>query len=133
MLKVSEAFCSVPKDERKGVCIGIVPTNENQPGLFTLKNGYPNIFVEVPIITPLPVSDPKRPDLINRNHVNILSSDAIIALPGGNGTANEIMLAQKFGKPIIIFESENAQNDSPDTIPRTRSIQEIENFLNGIN
>lgn len=36
-----------------------------------------------------------------RNAINVLSSDVVIALPGGAGTLSEIALALKAGKPVI--------------------------------
>jgi len=129
MLKVSEAFCSVPKSERKGMCIGIVPTSEKPPGHFIMKKNYPNPYVEIPIITPLPTSDRQKPDQINRNHVNILTSDAVIALPGGTGTRNEIMLAVKFGNPLILFDPENRLKDVSPQAPRACALADIEQFL----
>jgi len=32
-------------------------------------------------------------DMNSRNHINILSSDVVIALPGSKGTYSEVMLA----------------------------------------
>ncbi|MCE5203583.1 MAG: TIGR00725 family protein [Coriobacteriales bacterium] len=37
-----------------------------------------------------------------RNVVNVLSSDVVIALPGGSGTLSEVALALKSGKPVIV-------------------------------
>lgn len=40
-----------------------------------------------------------------RNNVNVLSSDVVIACgPGGAGTASEIALALKAGKPVILLD-----------------------------
>jgi uncharacterized protein (TIGR00725 family) len=38
-----------------------------------------------------------------RNVINVLSSDVVIALPGGPGTLSEIALALKSGKPVIVL------------------------------
>lgn len=38
-----------------------------------------------------------------RNAVNALSSDVVIALEGGEGTASEMALALKGGKPVILL------------------------------
>ena len=40
---------------------------------------------------------------MSRNHINVLSADAILALPGGSGTASEVELAVRYGKPVIAF------------------------------
>lgn len=37
-----------------------------------------------------------------RNAINVLSSDAVIALPGGSGTLSEVALALKSGKTVIV-------------------------------
>jgi uncharacterized protein (TIGR00725 family) len=37
-----------------------------------------------------------------RNVINVLSSDAVIALPGGAGTLSEVAHALKAGKPVIV-------------------------------
>ncbi len=36
-----------------------------------------------------------------RNIINVLSSDVVIALPGGAGTVSEVALALKSGRPVI--------------------------------
>ena len=38
-----------------------------------------------------------------RNAINVLSSDVVIALPGGAGTLSEIALALKAGKAVIVL------------------------------
>lgn len=38
-----------------------------------------------------------------RNAINVLSSDVVIALPGGPGTVSEVALALKSGKTVIIL------------------------------
>lgn len=52
MTSVSEAFCGVP--QRVGRSIGVVPTQADDDGIFRALPGYPNAFVEVPILSPLP-------------------------------------------------------------------------------
>ncbi len=100
MEAVSKAFYTVP--DRKGLVIGILPGMEKQDGYESLP-GYPNPWVELPIYTHLPLSGPKGVDPMSRNHINILSSSVIIALPGSHGTASEIILAQKYNKPLVAF------------------------------
>lgn len=39
-----------------------------------------------------------------RNLINVLSSDVIIACPGGAGTLCEVALAAKNGKPVILLD-----------------------------
>ena len=38
-----------------------------------------------------------------RNVINVLSSDVVIACPGGAGTLSEVALALKNGKPVILL------------------------------
>lgn len=38
-----------------------------------------------------------------RNHINILTSDVVVALPGSYGTMNEITFAKTHGKPVILY------------------------------
>lgn len=101
MTSVSRAFIEEPS--RLGQSIGIVKTDPCLENGFAPSKGYPNPYVEIPIYTPLAGYNPDTPTAINRNYINILSSDLIIALPGGLGTINEIELALQFGKPIILF------------------------------
>jgi uncharacterized protein (TIGR00725 family) len=67
--------------------------------------GYPNAFIEIPIATHLSLSgdDGRKP--LSRNHLTVLTPDAIIALPGGAGTESEIALAMRYNTPIIVHES----------------------------
>jgi uncharacterized protein (TIGR00725 family) len=38
-----------------------------------------------------------------RNVINVLSSDVVIALPGGSGTVSEVALGLKAGRPVIVL------------------------------
>jgi uncharacterized protein (TIGR00725 family) len=38
-----------------------------------------------------------------RNVINVLSSDVVVALPGGPGTLSEIALARKTGRPLVLL------------------------------
>ncbi|MBN1192807.1 MAG: TIGR00725 family protein [Coriobacteriia bacterium] len=38
-----------------------------------------------------------------RNVINVLSSDVVIALPGGSGTLSEVALALKSGKTVVVL------------------------------
>lgn len=93
MMSVGRGF--VETAPRAGLCIGILRGESDGRPL----EGYPNPFVEVPIFTHLPAGD-DGPD--SRNHLNILSSTVILALPGGDGTRSEIDLALRYGRPVAI-------------------------------
>lgn len=65
--------------------------------------GYPNVFVDLAIRTHLPSSGGAGLSALSRNHVNVLSSDVLVALPGGSGTAFQIELAIRYGVPVCRF------------------------------
>jgi len=127
MTSVSDAYISSPRV--CGICIGVVPCT-NKDHRETPKNGYPNKFVELPIFTHLPYSGKKGQDDLSRNHINILSSTAIIVLPGGDGTASEVELAVKYQKPILAFaSSESLLAKFHKDVERAFNITDVEAFL----
>jgi uncharacterized protein (TIGR00725 family) len=81
MTAVSRAFCAVAG--RAGLSIGVLPGD----GWGRSPDGYPNPWIELAIRTHLPLRGPEGGALLSRNHINVLSADAIVALPGGAGTA----------------------------------------------
>ena len=97
VLEASKAYVESP--ERYGNVIGVVPGSLGED--YGVKAGYPNDFVEMPIFTHLPGSDPRGQD--SRNYINILSGDIILALSGGAGTEAELDLALKNKKPVLVF------------------------------
>lgn len=127
MLKASEAFSSV--SGRKGLCIGIVPSTMNSSGQYIPNLGYPNEFVEIPIYTPLPSLDYEHPEKLNRNYVNVLTSDVVVVLPGNIGTRNEIELALRFNKPMILFCPQGYYDDIDGSVSRTDKIEDIRKFI----
>lgn len=100
MAAASRAFFNTRN--RRGLVIGIIPGAVTEKG-YAPKNGYPNQWVEIPIFTHLPLSGAQGTQQMSRNHINILSSNVIIALPGSSGTASEIRLALDHGKPVVAF------------------------------
>lgn len=101
MAAVTRAYIQAPR--KGGVAIGVLPTFLDSQGRYVCKAGYPNEWVEVCITTPLGGYDPRMPQEISRNHINILSSDVVVALPGGEGTSNELRLALQFERPAIFL------------------------------
>ena len=99
MAAVSEAFAGVPG--RRGLVIGVLPapSSENPDP----RVGYPNPWVDIAIRTHLPLLGERGSEPLSRNHINILSSDVIVALPGGSGTLSEVTLAQRYGRPIVAW------------------------------
>jgi predicted Rossmann-fold nucleotide-binding protein len=127
MTAVSEAFTRV--EARQGICIGIAPSKAHPDLGYAAKPGYPNASVELAILSPLGNFNWNKPEALTRNHINILTSDAIVALPGGSGTQNEIELAVRFRKPVILFGPEHEFISAPAGAPRTVSLSEVQEFI----
>jgi len=128
MAAVSEAFAAVP--ERAGLVFGVVKARR----LAELVNGRrkyepvpPNPWVEVPIFTHLPLSASSGKDPLSRNHINVLTADAVVVLPGGAGTRSEIELASEYDRPLILFLGKETVDGlgAEDLLPagRSRSVQ----------
>ncbi len=62
-----------------------------------------NQYVDIEVLTPIDVGD--------FLFAGILSSDAIITIPGGAGTLAELCLAYRYKKPIVIIEGINKDYD----------------------
>jgi uncharacterized protein (TIGR00725 family) len=84
--------------DRRGVSIGILPAGP--------PNAYPNPWVDIAIHTHLPQRGEEGAGERSRNHLNVLSSHVLIALPGGAGTRTEVELARKYGRPLIAYLGE---------------------------
>jgi len=108
-----------------------------KPGPTVAPPGYPNEWAEVVIQTHLATSGTAGTDLTSRNHINILSSDVVVALPGGPGTLSEVQLANIYGKQAIAFlgpEEDEKTIASLATaadleVPIARTIDEVDAFL----
>jgi predicted Rossmann-fold nucleotide-binding protein len=99
MAAAAEGFVSV--ETRAGFSLGMAPHDPegaiDQPNRAPDGRPYPNPFVEIAVFTALP---PRAADWRNapsRNHVNILTSHALVALPGAVGTTNELEMAAELG------------------------------------
>jgi predicted Rossmann-fold nucleotide-binding protein len=67
---------------------------------------------------------------LSRNHINVLSSAAVIALPGGYGTAAEVDLAVRYGKPIVAYSPDpNLVVDFHQSVPRADTLETVKRFL----
>jgi len=132
---VSRAFFET--SPRSGLVIGIIPAEVQ--GLHRLENrtatgvvyeppdGYPNEWVEIAIYTHLPDSGERGTLRSSRNHINVLSADAIVALPGQAGTESEVWLATQYGIPIIAYGDH--RRAPPHGVRRAQSIDEVREFL----
>lgn len=127
MASAAEAFCAITP--RRGLSIGVVPTTGDNHNGFVMKDGYPNQWVELPILSPLSVFDGSDQNALTRNHINILTSHVIVALPGTKGTINEVDLALRFAKPIIVYGAPKDLTSFPYQAPQTRDLQIVQRFI----
>ena len=86
---------------REGIALGILPGEAREEGgtrIYRSPDGYPNPWVEVAVRTHLPLTGASGLDERSRNHLNVLTSDVVVALPGWAGTATEMELATSGGR-----------------------------------
>ena len=134
MESVTRAF--VETSPRTGIAIGIIPATvdrldalehrEAASVAYDLRDGYPNPWVELAIYTHLPDSGPEGTLRSSRNHINVLSADAIVALPGEAGTESEMWLAVQYGVPIVACGDHRTL---PGGVPRATTLDQVRAFL----
>ena len=125
MASVSRAFFE--SDPRQGLVIGILPHN---PDTERPRTGYPNPWVELPIVTHLPLSGADGSSPMSRNHINVLSCACLIALPGSAGTWSEIALAVRYGKPIVVYGIDRHElKVQTGEIPVTTDFELVKSFV----
>jgi uncharacterized protein (TIGR00725 family) len=130
MTSVSRAY--VRAKRARGICIGIIPCFSERERARP-RNGYPNRYVELAIRTHLPHSGLQGKDDLSRNHINVLTSDAIIALPGEHGTASEVSLAADYRRPVIAYAPESRLIAHFDArVPRARTLHEVREFIDRV-
>jgi uncharacterized protein (TIGR00725 family) len=129
MTTVAKAFTEV--SGREGVAIGILPAIDYK-GQKLDKEVYPNPFIEVPMITPLSAKAESDVMPFSRNLTNVMTSQALIILPGSNGTRNEVSLALMYDKPLIMFGPDGAFAKFPEDPYRTDNIAHVEQFLDDV-
>lgn len=152
MEAVSRAFHGVA--DRRGLVIGILPTAQAPeaetgpgravvpPATLATPDGYPNPWVELEIRTHLYALGLRGTDIDSRNHVNVLSSDVVVALPGGPGTASEVALAVRYQRPVIVWRTlAPGSDETPDVgavdfpssaagpIPTATTLREVTEFV----
>nr|ADC36055.1 Rossmann fold nucleotide-binding protein-like protein [uncultured bacterium 213] len=135
MEAVSRAFFETTP--RRGLVIGVIPAlveplarlEWRQPTAveYDVPRGYPNEWVELAIYTHLPDSGPEGTLRSSRNHINVLSADVMIALPGREGTAAEIWLATQYGVPIVAYGDHH--EEVAQGVRRATSIDDVSGFL----
>jgi len=125
MAAVSQSFHDTPN--RLGLVLGILPCDES---LEKPRDVYPNQWVEIPVLTNLPSSGEHGTDPTSRNHINVLTSDVIVALPGDAGTLSEVRLAVRYGRPIIAFvESDQEIPGLPKSVTISSSLAGVRTFV----
>ena len=135
MEAVSRAFFEV--SPREGLVVGIIPATvdrldaleQREPASITYRppDGYPNPWVELAIRTHLPDSGEQGTLRSSRNHINVLSADVIVALPGEAGTESEMWLATRYGVPIVAYGAH--RTSVPEGIPHATSLEQVRRFL----
>jgi len=122
MEAVSEAFASVRA--RRGLVIGVLKGRPDAEGFVV--GSPPNRWVEVPVRTHLPLSGSEGTDLRSRNHINVLTADLVVGLPGGDGTRSEMELAVRYGRPVIAFVGATERPPGWPAIPLAATLEEFE-------
>lgn len=123
---ISKSFAS--NSDRKGLIIGVIPGGcSEETKKHTRPDGYPNPWVEIVIATHLPWSGDKGTNERSRNHINVLSSDVVILLPGGKGTASEAELAIRYDKPVVAWLEDRLQ--IPGLNPKVPVVLEFEKVI----
>jgi len=98
MSSVAEHFKRIKPE---GTVIGVLPSRA--PGSGEPPPGYPNPWIDIAVRTHLHLSGELGTAPLSRNHINVLSSTVMVALPGGAGTASEVRLARAYGRPVIVY------------------------------
>jgi len=125
MAAVSRAFHETP--DRAGAVVGVLPGDAESGRPFA---GYPNRWVELAIRTHLPLSGARGTEALSRNHVNVLTADVVVALPGGQGTASEVVLALRYGRPVIAFVASREEiPELPPSVPAASTLEEVARFV----
>lgn len=141
MAAAAESFTATAG--RAGLSIGIVPRREmgtfDEPNRDAEGRVYPNPFVEIAIFSPLPPRTADWHNLPARNHINILTSDALIALPGGRGTANELDMAafyreeaarvREARRTVLFGPAEDFSAAHRELFVQTQDVDEVERHI----
>ncbi len=119
MESVSRGFASV--EDRVGLVIGVLPLPESGA-----ESGHPNPWVEIAIRTHL---GKQGAEFSSRNHVNVLTSDVVVALPGSLGTASEVALSVRYGRPVVLFGDLDRARGQPPEVATARTLEEVIAFV----
>jgi uncharacterized protein (TIGR00725 family) len=126
MESVARAFVESRPD--RGISLAVLPCADEDPA--TRPPGYPNPWIQLAVATHLPDRGAGGELPSSRNHLIILTADAIIALPGADGTASELRLALQYGRPVVAYVPDaRAAAQLQETVPRVESLAALEDFL----
>lgn len=126
MRAVSRAFFET--SDRAGVVLGVLPADRFREG--EPPTGYPNRWVEIPIKTHLHLTGAQGTALASRNHINVLSSNVLVAMPGSWGTRSEVVLALRYRKPVAAYLQERAEIPQlPRSVPVLADFEQIKAFV----
>ena len=131
MHAVSKAFAE--SEGRVGMVIAVVPGEYDiLDQVYAPHPHYPNPWVEIPIYTHLSAMGRLGTSEWSRNHINVLSSNVIVLLPGDAGTSSEAKLAVQYGKPAVAWleNRDQIENLHPD-ISVISTIREVQEFILG--
>ena len=127
MAAVTEAFVEVA--DRRGVALGILPAAAGGSA-GAAPPGYPNRWVEIAVRTHLHEVGAHGAGPASRNHLNVLSSDVVIVLPGSAGTASEARLAVRYGRPCIAWLADRTDVPGlPGAVPVESRFAAVEAFV----
>jgi predicted Rossmann-fold nucleotide-binding protein len=113
MAGVSHSFSETPG--REGRVIGILPAHPDDP--MRTPTGYSNPWVEIAVRTHLAGRGTGGEGPDSRNHLVVLSSDVVVALPGGDGTLSELRLAARYRRPVLLLGWEGEGDRHPGLAP----------------
>lgn len=132
MEAVSKKFRAAQVRQKKtiGIIIGILRPESLDDGKIKAVRTVKKDYLDLSIRTHLPFSGDKGTDTLSRNHINALTPDVMVALPGGGGTASEVTLALRYGTPVIVFAPDRAAvANFPDDASHAGTIEEVRAFL----
>jgi uncharacterized protein (TIGR00725 family) len=128
MAAVARGFTGV--HPRRGLSLGILPARAGGALTPEPPPGYPNPYVELPVMTHLAARGEKGLEPGSRNHLVALTGDVVVALPGGSGTRTEVELALRYGKPVVAHLHRRSELPGlPTPVPLASTLDEVLTFL----
>ncbi len=128
MASVSRAFAGV--EDRAGLVIGVLPRREEGAATTGTESGFEsgraNPWVELAVRTHLGRHGASHD---SRNHLNVLTSDVVVALPGSAGTASEVELSVRYGRPVILVGDLERASGFPPGVATAATVDEVIAFV----